>query len=405
MSRTSAGGQPNQNCLEPTISGDGNWVAFRSLADNIVSGDSNFKSDVFLVDRSQNRIRRVSEASGGIQANGGSFAPAISENGLWLAFESDAGNLVPGDTNSTVDIYVLEIGSGLMERVSVDSAEQQIFEDSVHPFLSADGRFVVFSSPSGALVAGDTNSALDVFLRDRWLGTTERVSLTDGGGEGNHVSRRGSVTADGRLVVFESWASNLVPGDTSNDRDIFLRDRFAGRTIQVSLVPNGAQANGSSFQPSLASSGRRIAFESQATNLDFNDTNGVADAFVVDRFQVSPEGVAATGQPFRFSIENANDEVGFFAQVLLSCTGTDGFTPADDPAFWIPLTFDSCTLIGLTYWPGLSGDIGPSGGLKTRTIPFPPAPVGLRLWAAAVTFDRSGNSYGSATPPYRFITQ
>ncbi len=404
VSRGLNGSPGNERSFEPSVSGDGRWVAFRSLADDLVAGDTNFESDVFVADRATGTIRRASMAATGSQSDGGSYAPALSRDGRYVAFESEAGNLVTGDDNSVLDIFVCELASGSIERVSVDHLGREVFADSVSPFLSGDGRFVVFHSTGGNFVPGDTNQVLDVFLYDRSLDRIERASLTDSGGEPDHVSWRASVTDDGRFVAFESWASNMVPEDTSRDRDCFLRDRFARRTVQVTLDASDGQANSSSFLPAISASGRTLAFESLATNL-VPDSNGVADIFFLDRFRVDPEGTATPGAPFRFVVQNAHDEVGNYAQVLLSCSGTAGFPLPDGSGRWIPLTYDTCTQLGLTYSTGLSGDIGGTGSLRTRTLAFPPLSAGLNFWIAAVTFDRASKSYPSISPPRRFTVQ
>ena len=148
------------------------------------------------------------------------------------------------------------------------------------PAISADGRFVAFVSFATNLVPGDTNDATDVFVRDRQTGTTRRVSLGPGGVQGNGGSAGPAISANGRFVAFFSAATNLVPGDTNGTADVFVRDRQTGTTRRVSLGPGGVQGDGDSVGAAISADGRFVAFESDATNLVPGDTNGAPDVFV-----------------------------------------------------------------------------------------------------------------------------
>jgi Tol biopolymer transport system component len=151
------------------------------------------------------------------------------------------------------------------------------------PSISADGRYVAFDSGASNLVPGDSNNAQDVFVRDRENGTTERVSLASDGAEGNSASGEPSLSADGRYVAFASFASNFASGDGNGTRDIFVRDRESGTTERVSVASNGGEANGRSDAPSMSAGGRYVAFESIATNLVPGDSNIARDVFLHDR--------------------------------------------------------------------------------------------------------------------------
>src|SRR5437867_824550 len=172
---------------------------------------------------------------------------------------------------------------GTTERVSVDSAGTQGNSFSLDPSISADGRFVAFSSLATNLVPGDTNGAFDVFVHDRLTGTTERVSVDSAGTQGHGNSSEPSISADGRFVAFSSVATNRVPGDTNAAFDVFVHDRLTGTTERVSVASAGTQGNGSSLDPSISADGRFVAFSSVATNLVPGDTNGKEDVFVHDR--------------------------------------------------------------------------------------------------------------------------
>ena len=270
----------------PSISADGRYVAFHSWASTLVPGDTNFDPDVFLHDRVTGATTRVSVATGGAQVNGGSYQPAISTDGRYIAFYSAASNLVAGDTNVTGDVFVRDRVSGATTRVSVATGGSQANGFSGRVAISADGRYVAFNSDATNLVAGDTNGRVDAFVRDRVAGATTRVSVANGGAQANdHIQAvdAPAISADGRYVAFGSWASNMVTGDTNGKQDVFVRDRVAGATTRVSIATSRAQANSDSFVGTMSGNGRHVAFWSQASNLVAGDTNGKQDVFVRDR--------------------------------------------------------------------------------------------------------------------------
>ncbi|MDH4063431.1 MAG: hypothetical protein OEW19_03460, partial [Acidobacteriota bacterium] len=271
------------------ISADGRWVAFRSLASNLVAGDTNGHADVFVHDRGTGETRRVSVGSGSAEGDGDSEEPTISADGRWVAFSSWASNLVVGDTNLRRDVFVHDQQTGTTTRVSVGTGGAQGNGDGQFPSISADGRWVAFESRASNLVPGDTNLSWDVLVHDRETGTTTRVSVGSGGAEGNGDSSYASISGDGRWVAFRSYASNLVPRDTNrginpiSGADVFLHDRESGTTTRVSVASDGTQANGSSTDSAVSADGRRVAFFSVANNLVANDTNSRTDVFVHDR--------------------------------------------------------------------------------------------------------------------------
>jgi hypothetical protein len=209
-------------------------VTFWSLAFILVSGDTNATYDVFVRDRKLQVTRRVSVGPGGQQANDASVAPAISAHGRFVTFFSSASNLVPGDT-SIYDVFVRDRKLQVTQRISVGPGGHQANDDSLEPEISAHGRFVAFESVASNLVAGDTNNAEDVFVRDRVAQLTRRVSVGPGGQQANDGSSRPAISAHGRFVAFRSYATNLVPGDTNGIPDVFVRDRKAHVTRRVSV--------------------------------------------------------------------------------------------------------------------------------------------------------------------------
>ena len=289
VSVDSSATQGNDHSHAPRISADGRYVAFSSMASNLVTGDTNGDTDVFVHDRSTGDTTRVSVDSSATQGNDHSHEPSISADGRYVAFSSMASNLVTGDTNGATDIFVHDRTTGTTTRVSVDSSATQGNDHSYEPSISADGRYVAFWSDASNLVTGDTNGLKDVFVHDRSTGTTTRVSVDSGGNQGNNYSCAPSISSDGRYVAFYSIASNLVTGDTNGDVDVFVHNRSTDTTTRVFLDSSGTQSNGHSYSPSISADGRYVAFYSYATNLVSGDTNGVRDIFVTDKNPTSSE--------------------------------------------------------------------------------------------------------------------
>ena len=273
----------NDHSGPESISADGRYVAFCSRASNLVPGDTNGSLDVFVYDRQTDTTERVSLGFDGLQANGDNYAPSISADGRYVAFHSYASNLVPDDTNGRWDVFVHDRQTGTTERVSVASDGTQGNADSNSASISADGRYVAFHSYASSLVPEDTNGRWDVFVHDRQTGTTEQASLASDGTQGNSDSETPTISANGRYVAFRSSANNLVPGDTNGYSDIFVYDRQAGTTERVSVASDGTQGNSGSGSPSLSADGRYVAFCSIADSLVPGDTNDRWDVFVYDR--------------------------------------------------------------------------------------------------------------------------
>jgi len=283
VSVASGGAQANGPSFDPSISADGRYVAFASLATNLVSGDTNDHRDIFVHDRQTGQTTRVSVASGGAQANGPSFDPSISADGRYVAFASNASNLVSGDTNNTGDIFVHDRQTGATTRVSIGPGGTQANRGSLAPSISADGRYVAFHSDATNLVSGVTNGTTHIFVHDRQTGATTRVSVASDGTEGNSGSIKPSISADGRYVAFQSIATNLVSGCTNGTQHIFVHDRQTGQTTCVSVASDGTEGNSGSNNPSISANGRYVAFQSQANNLVSGDTGFITDIFIHDR--------------------------------------------------------------------------------------------------------------------------
>jgi PKD repeat protein len=253
------------------ISADGRYVVFMSQANNLIGGGTNGQTHIFVHDRQTGETTRVSVASDGVEANSRSAEPSISPDGRYVVFASQADNLASNDTNSGWDVFLHDRQTGQTTRVSVASDGTQADGDSGLPFISADGRYVAFWSSASNLVSEDTNGYPDIFVHDRQTGQTTRVSVASDGTQANSdTTGYPSISADGRYVAFHSAASNLVSEDTNGYPDIFVHDRQTGQTTRVSVASDGTETEGGEA-PSISADGRYVAFHSSS------------DVFVHDR--------------------------------------------------------------------------------------------------------------------------
>jgi hypothetical protein len=278
----------NGDSANPVISHDGRFVVFDSFAANLVLGDTNGASDVFIRDRQRHKTSRVSISSAGTQGDDGSGGSVISANARFVAFTSNAMNLVPDDFHPSNDVFVRDLQTGITERVSVGLRGAQPNGESNggsgHVGISDDGRFIAFFSTATNLIADDRNDQQDAFVFDRATKTTTRVSLGINDQQANNESRDSiDISGNGRFVVFASDASNLVPNDTNGISDIFVYDLKRHKTARISIGNNEQQANNSSGLPAITKDGRFVGFASSASNLVRGDTNEAQDFFVRDR--------------------------------------------------------------------------------------------------------------------------
>ena len=330
----------NASSTWPAISADNRFIAFSSDATNLVAGDTNGVTDIFVRDRQIGTTRRISVSGAGAQANGACASPAISGDGRFVVFTSVASNLVAADTNFCADVFVVELATGAIECASVNATGAHGNDSSGPARVSADGRFVAFTSSASNLDPLDPTHGIlpqDVYVRDRVSGTTQLMSTNAAGVKGNKLSENCDISGDGRYIVFDSGATNLAPLTTTGfgniyrkDRvtgaivlidvdssgahmggagvpstnfdgrfvtfysnvpfspgqnvDVFVRDTLSGTTTNVSVASNGASANGTSaYAARMSDDGRFVGFMSLATNLVPLDTNGKFDYFVHDR--------------------------------------------------------------------------------------------------------------------------
>lgn len=279
ISASAAGAEGNGDSVAPAISADGLSVVFESYASNLVAGDTNAVRDVFLWS-SQNRqagLQRVSVGMGGAQPNMDCYEPTVSGDGRVVAFSSSANNLTTGVASiNTVNVYKRDVVAGSTTLITrgIDGKEAS----GSRPMLSEDGKRLVFYSEAANLVAGDTNNLWDIFVHDQAASAITRVSLTSGGGERNQGSESASrvvmpaISGNGRVVAFATTASNMVAGDTNGVQDVFAVDLASGLVLRASVASNGVQGNADSpitqgERPSLSYDGSWLAFSTSASTL------------------------------------------------------------------------------------------------------------------------------------------
>lgn len=284
VSERSNGVEGNDDSFWCAISGDGNFVGFTSRASNLIGADRNEATDVFLFNRESEAPEFVSIRSTGTQANRSSEAPSLSHTGRYVAFTTSASNLaIKGDRNGVSDVFVYDRNEGRTNRASIRSNLAEANGASYDPSISANGRFVAFTSTASNLaVKGDDNGDADVFVHDRTSVKTNRVSISSKLKEGNSSSFSPSISGDGRLVAFVSYANNLVGRDTNRRADVFVYNRATRKTIRISIATDGTQANGDNLAPMFSADGGFVTFHSNASNLVEDDHNDVNDVFVHD---------------------------------------------------------------------------------------------------------------------------
>lgn len=285
---TPTGAQSNGDSYPATISGDGRFVAFISRATNFLANDANggsfsFGRDVFVRDLTQGNTELISLSSSGVQANTSChFRPAISSDGRFVVFSTMASNLVPNDTNGEYDVFVRDRQLATTTRVSVDSLGNETSGPCGSSLsISSDGRYVVFNSDADSLVLNDTNDDNDFFVHDAALAVTKRVSVGWGGIEANDISFQAAVSGDGQRVPFTTLATNLLPFDYGWINDVLLRDELTADTSRMSVSTTGEPTTDDSEFPAISADGRFVAYDTEAPLVVSADTNTLRDVYLI----------------------------------------------------------------------------------------------------------------------------
>jgi WD40 repeat protein len=284
----------------PDISADGRYVAFFSLANNLVVGDANSVGDVFVWDRNADQLTLLSLSSLGAQGDAPSGPASLSSTGRFLAFSSHATNFDPTDTNGLQDIYrrdrdpdgngIFDEGNGITVRISIGSSGNEPDSACSMADIAGDGSRVVFQSAASNLAAGGTTPGRDhIYLRTTPVGTTSLVSQNLNGNEPNGLSANPRISLNGDSVVFQSRASDLILGDTNGWDDVFLAHLSGGWINRVSVDGPGNQVTIFSKQPAIGESSAEIAFQSPDDGLVPHDLNGTIDIFVRSENSWSPQ--------------------------------------------------------------------------------------------------------------------
>jgi Tol biopolymer transport system component len=386
VSLSSTGAQANDWSERASISADGRFVAFASAATNLVPGFP-IPNSVLVRDMAARTTSRVSVTSSGVPIDRQQFFPAISANGRFVVFYTDASNVLPGDANRDSDVFVHDRATGATTAASVNSAGEMAVGPSgeslasVEPVVNADGRFVAFTSNA---INFDAGIFRGIFVHDHVTGTTTRVSVSSAGDFNASGAGSPAISQDGRFVTFWCVCANLVPGDTNQQSDIFVRDRATATTTRVSVSSGGTEANGGSRLSAISADGRFVAFDSQASNLVPGDTNGAVDVFLRDRAAGTTTKISAPREGGSWPDISADGRfiafTAFIARpydpVFLHDRGT-GETRIIAPGGGNPrLSGDGHFVAFATEWPLDPADTNDKADIyiHDRTVPLPPPP-------------------------------
>jgi Tol biopolymer transport system component len=307
VSINSNASQADGNSHSPSISSDGRFVAFISEATNLVLDDTNEVEDVFVHDRTTGNTQRVSIASDGSEADDESITVSLSADGSFAAFGSSATNLAFNDTNGAIDIFVHDLDTSVTDRVSVASNGAEANDDSFYVDISSDGRFVAFMSDATNLVLTDTNQNSDIFVHDRQTGVTERVSVSSNGTQANGNSMFSAISSDGRYVTFSSEASNLVADDINGEADIFVHDRERDITeLKVGPAVFDSGSGVVKVAPVLSPNGNFVGFRSPDDDLVIGDTNNSVDTFLINRETENIERISLSSSEVQGNSDSSN---------------------------------------------------------------------------------------------------
>ena len=405
------GPRANGASTKPCIAHEGRFVAFQSKASNLVPNDSNGLEDIFVYDLQDQRTERIPPRGGQTQAAGNSRSASITPAGRYVVFTSEAPNLVVGDTNGVADVFRYDRATEELIRVSIagQTLQANAISENSSRAVSANGKLIAFASRATNLVSKDTNARRDIFVRDIANRITTRVSISSGGGQGNGDSGAASISADGRYVVFDSAADNLVPNDSNDHRDIFVHDRQAKTTRRVSLAASGAEANGPSFGGMISPDGAFVVFYSAATNLVGGDTNNRIDVFIRDLASSTTKRVSINAAGFQANGSSALPDVASLAaniafQSIASNLVPNDLNGAED-------VFTTTARPGLVVWPtsrAIQDGIGHASrhfaGLS-RSQHVYRAGSGAQLQVSGLRFRRDAHQAGGGAQARRIVLE
>ena len=390
---SSLGAESIGGSRRPQISANGRFVVFDTYAKLTAEAQPDQIDDVLVHDRDTDAdgvfdeagfisTIKASVATNGTETDLDSRPSSISDNGRYVAFASQATNLVAGDTNGHWDVFLRdrdtdadgvfdELGAVNTSRISVDSAgTQAVGGTSEVPAISGDGTIVAFESEATNLVAGDTNGADDIFVRNIAAGTTVRVSVTTAGAQVNGASRNPVVSIDGTIVAFDSTATDLVAGDTNGASDVFVRDRTASETFRASVTATGVEGNGGSSRPAVGANGDDVSLASDATNLVVGDSNGVSDAFVIDVDAPAPStSTSSTTSSSTTSSSTTSSSTTSSTTTTVPLTTTTSSTTSSTTTTTVPptTTTSSTTTVPLSTTSSTTTTTAPSPTTTTTT--------------------------------------
>lgn len=389
-------GQDGQSVEEPSvapsISGDGPRIAFQSFADDLVAGDANGLSDIFVRDLRARTTQRVSIDVAGHDPDGASTAPVISDNGRFVAFQSDADDLVPGDSNGVGDVFLYDLQNRTTSRISVGLGINDPTRQVGSPSVSADGSRIVFHVFVGSPVVRS-----DVFVRDRVAHRTEKVSVSVSGGRADAGSIYPTISKDGRYVAFLSGAENLVPGPGNGFGDVFRRDLESHRTQLVSVDRFGRAADGDAQggPPAISADGRYVVFHDWATDLVAGDTNREPDVFRRDLAERTTVRVSVTSDEQEVSGFGSFHTVGLgisdhgrfvtFSSDFTGLTANDRNGQPD--VFLRDVARGTTTLVSAAPSPTGPGEESPNGYSTQPSISRYGCFVAYSSWAPGITPD------------------
>jgi Tol biopolymer transport system component len=362
VSRHTDGTQGNGHSTSSVIAAEGRYVAFVSNATNLIANDANGATDdVFLHDLETGETTLISRHTQGAQGTYNSGQPSLSADGHIVAFVSSDRQLIDGDTDGEFDRYSdifvhdragqppldtspnteptpdLKYQPSIVTLASQRNDGLQGNGDAIYPSISADARFIAFSSDSDNLVSHDTNEKYDAFVYDRQTGLTEMVSRHTDGAQGNldSFAATSALSADGRYVVFHSQAYDLVDENESEVwADIFVHDRQTDRTTLISRHSNGARGNGDSYDAHISADGRHIAFSSEADNLVDEDTNGSQDVFVHDQETGETTLISRHSNGMQSDTDSSVDSISADGRFIVISSGADNLIDNDITPRW-----------------------------------------------------------------------